>query len=187
MSVSGKILTSLFSSVTARTAGFNTTDTAALTDGSKLLTMILMFIGGSPGSTAGGVKTTTIVVLLLFVRSNLKRTYSVNAFNRRLEEDAVKRAAAIVTINMVLALGVSLVIMMIQPLSMTDTLFEAFSAIGTVGMTTGITRQLLPVSRVLIVLLMYCGRLGSMSFALAFTQQKRMVPVQNPEEKISVG
>lgn len=187
MSVSGKILTSLFSSVTARTAGFNTTDTAALTDGSKLLTMILMFIGGSPGSTAGGVKTTTMVVLFLYVRSNLRRTYSVNAFNRRLEEDAVKRAAAIVTINMALALGASLVIMLIQPLSLTDTLFEAFSAIGTVGMTTGITRQLLPASRILIAVLMYCGRLGSMSFALAFTQQKRMVPVQNPEEKISVG
>ncbi len=187
MSVSGKILTSLFSSVTARTAGFNTTDTASLTDGSKLLTMILMFIGGSPGSTAGGVKTTTIIVLFLYVRANLRRTYSVNVFGRRLEEGAVTRAAAIVTINMTLALGAALILMMLQPLSLTDTLFETFSAIGTAGMTTGITRQLTPLSRILVALLMYCGRLGSMSFALAFTQQKRVVPVQNPEEKISVG
>lgn len=187
MSVSGKILSSLFSSVTARTAGFNTIDTGKLTDGSKLLTIVLMFIGGSPGSTAGGIKTTTVVVLLLYVRANLGRTYSVNVFDRRLEEDSVKRAGAIVTINLCLTLGVTLLIMALQPLSMPDALFETFSAIGTVGMTTGITRDLTAVSRLLIVLLMYCGRLGSMSFALAFTQQKRVVPVQNPVEKINVG
>lgn len=187
MSVSGKILSSLFSSVTARTAGFNTIDTGALTDGSKLLTIVLMFIGGSPGSMAGGIKTTTVVVLLLYVRANLGRTYSVNVFDRRIEEESVKRAGAIVTINMCLTLGVTLLIMAIQPLSMSDALFEAFSAIGTVGMTTGITRDLTAVSRLLIVLLMYCGRLGSTSFALAFTQQKRVVPVQNPVERINVG
>ena len=187
MSISGKILTSLFSSVTARTAGFNTVDTQALSDGSKLLTMILMFIGGCPGSTAGGVKTTTIMVLLLYVHSNVKRTYSINIFGRRLEEEAVKRAGAICTINLALALSVALAIMAIQPLPLTDTLFEAFSAIGTVGMTTGITRDLLPVSRLLIAFLMYCGRIGSMSFALAFTQKKRMTHVKNPVEAISVG
>ncbi len=187
MDTSGKILTSLFSSVTARTAGFNTTDTAGLTDSSKLLTMMLMFIGGSPGSTAGGVKTTTIMVLLLYVRSNIARSYGVNIFGRRLAEDAIKRASAICTINMLLALGAALVIMSVQPLSMTDTLFETFSAIGTVGMTTGITRSLLPVSKVLVALLMYCGRIGSMSFALAFTQQKRITHVQNPVEELTVG
>ena len=187
MSVSGKILTSLFSSVTARTAGFNTVDTGALSDGSKLLTIILMFIGGSPGSTAGGVKTTTIMVLILYVHSNINRSYGVNIFGRRLEEDAVKRAGAICTINLALALSVSLVIMILQPLSMADTLFETFSAIGTVGMTTGITRELLPVSRLLVAFLMYCGRIGSMSFALAFTQQKRITHIQNPVEVISVG
>lgn len=187
MSVSGKILTSLFSSVTARTAGFNTVDTGALSDGSKLLTIILMFIGGSPGSTAGGVKTTTIMVLILYVHSNINRSYGVNIFGRRLEEDAVKRAGAICTINLALALSAALVIMILQPLSMTDTLFETFSAIGTVGMTTGITRELLPVSRLLVAFLMYCGRIGSMSFALAFTQKRRITHIQNPVEVISVG
>jgi len=187
MSVSGKILTSLFASVTARTAGFNTIDVAAMADGSKLLTLILMFIGGSPGSTAGGVKTTTIMVLLLYVKANLDRSYGVNIFGRRLEEDAIKRATAICTINMALALAVAIAIMALQPLPMVDVLFETFSAIGTVGMTTGITRELMPVSKVLITLLMYCGRLGSMSFALAFTQQKRITYVQNPVETISVG
>ena len=173
MNTSGKILTSLFSSVTARTAGFNTTDTAALTDGSKLLTIILMFIGGSPGSTAGGIKTTTLVVLLLCVHSNIKQTYGINIFGRRLENDAVKRAGTILTINLLLAVTASLAIMAIQPLGFSDILFETFSAIGTVGMTTGITRALHPVSRCIIILLMYCGRIGSLSFALAFVQSKR--------------
>lgn len=187
MNTSGKILTSLFSSVTARTAGFNTVDTAALSDGSKLLTIILMFIGGSPGSTAGGVKTTTIVVLILYVVSNIKRTYGVNVFGRRLEDDSIKRASSIFTINLFLALMAALVIMMIQPLAMTDVLFETFSAIGTVGMTTGITRSLLPASQMIIILLMYCGRIGSLSFALSFTQRKKIAHVQQPVERITVG
>ncbi|MEG0687102.1 MAG: TrkH family potassium uptake protein [Hungatella sp.] len=187
MTMSAKILSSLFGSVTARTAGFNTTDVGAMTDGGKLLTTILMFIGGSPGSTAGGVKTTTLAVLLLYVLSNIKRTYGVNVFGRRLEEDTVKRASCIFTINLLLALSASLVIMAFQPLAMPDVLFETFSAIGTVGMTTGITRDLLPVSKVIIILLMYCGRLGSLSFALAFTQQKKMAHIQQPAERINVG
>ena len=187
MNTSGKILTSLFSSVTARTAGFNTTDTAALTDGSKLLTIILMFIGGSPGSTAGGIKTTTLVVLLLCVHSNIKQTYGINIFGRRLENDAVKRAGTILTINLLLAVTASLAIMAIQPLGFSDILFETFSAIGTVGMTTGITRALHPVSRCIIIPLMYCGRIGSLSFALAFVQSKRKPHVQQPAEAINIG
>ena len=187
MNTSGKILTSLFSSVTARTAGYNTTDTAALTDGSKLLTIILMFIGGSPGSTAGGIKTTTLVVLLLCVHSNIKQTYGINIFGRRLENDAVKRAGTILTINLLLAVTASLAIMAIQPLGFSDILFETFSAIGTVGMTTGITRALHPISRCIIILLMYCGRIGSLSFALAFVQSKRKPHVQQPAEAINIG
>lgn len=187
MNASGQILTSLFSSVTARTAGFNTTDTAALTDGSKLLTIILMFIGGSPGSTAGGIKTTTVAVLLLCVYSNIKQTYGVNIFGRRLKEEAVRRAGTILTINLFLALTASLIIMALQPLGFSDILFETFSAIGTVGMTTGITRALHPVSRLIIIILMYSGRIGSLSFALAFVQSKRKAHVQQPAENINVG
>lgn len=187
MNTSGQILTSLFNSMTPRTAGFNTVDTAALTDASKLLTMILMFIGGSPGSTAGGVKTTTIVVLYLYLWSTIQRTYGVNVFGRRLEEDALKHACSIFMINLTLSLGVSVFIMATQQLAMSDVLFEAFSAIGTVGMTTGITRDLNMVSRVLIAFLMYCGRVGSLSFALSFTQRRRVVPVQQPMERITIG
>ncbi len=188
MTVSGKILSSLFSSVTARTAGFNTIDTGALTDGSKLLTIVLMFIGGSPGSTAGGIKTTTIIVLLFCVVSNIRRESGLNVFGRRIEDDTIKRASTIMTMNLTLTLIVALVIMGIQPdLIMSDVLFETFSAIGTVGMTTGITRDLLPVSRILIIFLMYCGRIGSLSFALAFTQQKRTSQIKLPVGKITIG
>ena len=187
MNASGQILTSLFSSVTARTAGFNTTDTAALTDGSKLLTIILMFIGGSPGSTAGGIKTTTVFVLLMCVHSNIKQTYGVNIFGRRLEETAIKRAGAILTINLFLALSASLAIMAIQPLGFSDILFETASAIGTVGMTTGITRDLYPISRVIIIILMYSGRIGSLSFALAFAQSQRKAHVEQVTETINIG
>lgn len=187
MSFSGKLLTSFFSAVTARTAGFNTLDTAGLTDASKLLTIILMFIGGSPGSTAGGVKTTTIVVMYLYLRATIQRTYGVNIFGRRLEEDAIKRAAAMFIINMTLALSAAVFIMALQPIPLTDVLFEAFSAIGTVGMTTGITRMLNPMSRLAIIFLMYCGRVGSLSFALSFTQRKRVVHLQQPEERITIG
>ena len=188
MSVKGSILSSLFASVTARTAGFNTVDVAAMTDGSKFLTILLMFIGGSPGSTAGGVKTTTIIVLLLCVLSNVRRESGLNVFGRRIEDDTIKQASAIMVTKLVLCRGVSLVIMGIQPeFLMSDVLFETFSAIGTVGISTGITRELLPLSKVLIILLMYSGRIGSLSFALAFTQQKRIPPVKLPVGRISIG
>lgn len=187
MNTSGQILTSLFSSVTVRTAGFNTVDPAALTDSSKMLSIILMFIGGSPGSTAGGVKTTTVVVMYLYLISTIRRTYGVNAFGRRLEDDAIKRASTIFMMNISLAMAASVYIMFAQDMKMQDVLFETFSAIGTVGITTGITRDLTPISRLVIIFLMYCGRVGSLSFALSFTQHKRMAHVQQPVERITIG
>ena len=159
MSGKEQLLGALFSAVTPRTAGFNSVDTAAMKESSKFLTMVLMFIGGSSGSTAGGVKVTTAVVMLLSTIAMIRGTHGVNILNRRLEEDTVKKASAIVTIDLSLAVAAALIIMAVQPLKLTDTLFEVFSAIGTVGMTTGVTRELVPVSRIVIILLMYCGRL----------------------------
>lgn len=187
MSAGGQVLIALFGSVTARTAGFNTVDTAAMTEAGKLLTVILMFVGGSPGSTAGGVKTTTVLVLYLCMRSTIERANGVPVFGRRLEDDALKRACAIVMINLTLVLAAALFIMASQQFAMADVFFETFSAIGTVGMTTGITRSLSPASRVVIMFLMYCGRVGSLSFALSFTQHKKITPVQQPAESIIIG
>lgn len=187
MDTGGKILTSLFSSVTARTAGFNTVDTGALTDASKMLTVLLMFVGGSPGSTAGGVKTTTIIVIYLHLWSTIQRTHGVNAFGRRLEDEVLKQSSAIFMINLTLAMTVSMFIMATQKYPVMDVLFETFSAIGTAGMTTGITRGLNPASRLAVAFLMYCGRVGSLSFALSFTQRKKVARVRQPVGRISIG
>ncbi|MBE5962437.1 MAG: Trk family potassium uptake protein [Lachnospiraceae bacterium] len=187
MTMKEKIFSSLFSSVTARTAGFNTIDTAGLSQSSKLLTIILMFIGGSPGSTAGGIKTTTFFVIALYVLSSMRHENGCNIFGRRIEPDAIRRAASVFATNLFLALSVTLVICGIQSFNLVDVLFETFSAIGTVGMSTGITRDLEEISRMLIVFLMYCGRVGSLSFALAFTERKIPSPLQQPVEKITIG
>ncbi len=188
MGFGGQVWSALFQSVTARTAGFNTTDTAALTDGSKLVTIVLMFIGGSPGSTAGGIKTTTLAVLLLSIRASVNQTDGLNVYNRRLDEGVARQAGLILSFNLALAIVASVWIVVFQPgLLMSDVLFETFSAIGTAGMSTGITRELFPVSKLALVVLMYCGRVGSLSSALAFTQSKKKPPVRLPVERITVG
>ncbi len=188
MSGKDKILAAAFSSVTARTAGFNTIDTGGLTSASKLLTMLLMFIGGSPGSTAGGIKTVTALVLVAYVWSNLRDSKGVHMFRRRLEDDVIRKASNVVVISLLLAVASVIFICFIQPqLPVEDVMFEVFSAIGTVGMSTGLTRELSTASRILVVLLMYCGRIGSMSFALSFTERKKVAPVQLPAEKIMIG
>ena len=161
--------------------------TGALTDASKMLTVLLMFVGGSPGSTAGGVKTTTMIVIYLHLWSTIQRTHGVNAFGRRLEDEVLKQSSAIFMINLTLAMTVSMFIMATQKYPVMDVLFETFSAIGTAGMTTGITRGLNAASRLAVVFLMYCGRVGSLSFALSFTQRKKVARVQQPMGRISIG
>ncbi len=188
MCIGDRIWAALFQSVTARTAGFNSTDTAALTDGSKLVTIVLMFIGGSPGSTAGGIKTTTLAVLLLCIRASVDQTDGVNVAGRRLDGDVIRQAGLILSFNLMLTIAAAVWIVLFQPeLLMSDVLFETFSAIGTAGMSTGITRELLPVSKLALVVLMFCGRVGSLSSALAFTQSKKKPPVRLPVERITVG
>jgi trk system potassium uptake protein TrkH len=183
-----KFLGALFSSVTPRTAGFNSVDTAALSNAGKVLTMVMMFIGGSPGSTAGGVKTTSMIVLLSYAGAMVLNREDINLFGRRLSDEVVKKANAVVIINSTLTIIATLVIMTLQPLlNFEDVLFEVLSAIGTAGMSVGITRDLNIISRVIIMVLMYCGRLGSLSFALIFAQKRISASVRQPQEKIIVG
>ena len=182
------LLNAIFDSVTARTAGMNSTDTAALAPASKILTVILMFIGGSPGSTAGGIKTTTLAVIAISTFNGITRRQSKGIFGRRLEKDAIHKASSVVFTNMSLAIFGIIAILAIQPdLSIPDVIFECTSAIGTVGMTTGITRDLATASRLIIAFLMFCGRVGSVSFALALMEKKAAPPVKNPREKITIG
>ena len=187
MSTGDQILTSLFGSVTARTAGFNTVDTGALQPESKLLTIVLMFIGGSPGSTAGGVKTTTIAVILIYVISNLRVENGCNVFHRRIGDEVIKKASMVFCLNLFLGLMSVTLILATSNLHMSDVLFEVYSAISTVGMTTGITRDLNVVGRIVIIILMYCGRIGSMTFALSFVAKPETKGLSLPEEKITIG
>ncbi len=182
------LLNSIFDSVTARTAGFNSTDTAALAPSSKILTVFLMFIGGSPGSTAGGIKTTTLAVIAISTFNGITRRQSKGVFGRRLEKDAIHKASSVVFTNMSLAIFGIIAILALQPeLDIGDVIFECVSAIGTVGMTTGITRDLATASRLIVAFLMFCGRVGSVSFALALMEKKAAPPVKNPREKITIG
>ena len=187
MPVKEQILCSLFHSVTARTAGFNTTDTGALTEGSKLVTMILMFIGGSPGSTAGGIKTTTVVVLIVFVRANLMEAAGCNVFNRRLDETAIRKASVVMCTNLFLILTGTIFMEIMQPFSLSDVMFEVFSAMGTVGMSAGITRDVCMASRMVLVFLMFCGRIGSLTFALSLKGHRHGAPIRKPVEEITIG
>ena len=186
MNVGERILASMFSAITARTAGFNTIDTGSLKGASLLLTCILMFIGGSPGSTAGGIKTTTFFVLMVNLFANMRGGKS-GIFRRRFEDGAVKKASMVFILNLVLCMMAMFVILAITNLAFSDIMFEVFSAMGTAGMSTGVTRDLNEGARCIIMLLMFCGRVGSLSFALSFLQKKKVPPVCYPQEKISIG
>ena len=182
-----RIWASFFQSVTARTAGFNTVDTGALTEGSKFVTILLMFVGGSPGSTAGGIKTTTLIVLLVCVRSNMRQEKGYNILDRRLDEEVVRKACTVMCTNLLLMLTATIVMLVLQPFALTDVLFETASAIGTVGMTTGITRSICSVSKAVLIFLMYCGRIGSLTFALSLRGNKHEPAVKQPVEQVMIG
>ncbi len=187
MSTTGKICSAFFSAITPRTAGFNTTDTGALSEGGKLLTIILMFIGGGSGSTAGGVKMATIFVLLLHLRSTLTRSMGTNIYGRRIDDATVTKAAALLCTYLFCSLAATLAICSMQNFAIGDTLFEVVSAICTVGMSTGITSELNLASQMIIAFLMYIGRLGSLSFALSFTDHKKTAHIMQPIEHINIG
>lgn len=187
MGIGERILTALFGSVTARTAGFNTIDIAAMSDGGKLTTIMLMFVGGSPGSTAGGIKTTTVFTLLIFTFSYIRGNRSFGLYGRRLEDGALDRAATVFFTNLLLMLTATLIIVSFDSLPLVDTLFETTSAVATVGMSTGITRELSSASRVVIILLMFLGRVGSLSFAGALAERREPPRIVDPVEKIIIG
>ena len=182
-----RLLGAFFASATARTAGFNSVDVAAMSPAGKFMTILLMFVGGSPGSTAGGAKTTTLLIILVCSFAYMRNYRTTTVFGRRLPDDSLRKACSVFITNLVLTVGATLLLCLIQPLSLTDALFECTSAVGTVGMTTGITRDLLPVSRCIIVFLMYCGRVGSLSFASALAEKKAPPPVTEPVGNIDIG
>lgn len=187
MSIKEKILASLFQSVTPRTAGFTTINLNEMSEGGSLLTIILMIIGGSPGSTAGGIKTTTFITLLSAAWASARQRTDILIFKRRLETDSLKKASSITTIYITIALISIIVISAIQEFPLKEITFEVFSALGTVGLSLGITPSLNSLSKIIIALLMYGGKAGVLSIAAVIAEKKEPAPLSRPFEKIIIG
>ena len=178
---------SLFQSVTTRTAGFNTTDLAAMDESGTAIMIILMLIGGSPGSTAGGLKTTTIAVVVIAVFAMAKGGDDINTFKRRIVSDVVKQSAVIILIYLFAVMLSSMIICSVEGLGMSQVLFETASAAGTVGVSKGITNQISAISKIILMIMMYGGRIGGLSLVLVFGQRKPEAPVKRPTEQILIG
>ena len=182
-----RIQAALFQSVTPRTAGFNTVDLPAMSSASLGVMILLMLIGGSPGSTAGGMKTTTLAVLLANAAATFRRRDSAQFFGRRLDCGAVKTAATILTMYLVLFFGGGVFISIYENLPLSSCLYEAASAVGTVGLTLGITPQLHIPSQMVLIALMYLGRVGGLTLIYAALSGKKTSNAKLPLEEITVG
>lgn len=186
MPVKERILASLFQAVSPRTAGYNTVDLSAMSEASIVISSLLMLIGGSPGSTAGGLKTTTFAVLIASAISVLRKKESAELFNRRIDNVTVKKAAAILMLFLTLLLGGTIFISIYEGISFTDSLFEVASAIGTVGLTVGITPKLSTASHIMLIIIMFAGRVGGLTLFFAAVSNKKN-NAKLPMEEITVG
>ncbi len=168
----GKLLAALFQSVTLRTAGFAGMDQQLLTPASKGVAIFLMLIGGSSGSTAGGLKTVTFVVLLLFLWNRIRGRYTVSIFSRTISDDHVLNAITIFVLMVILSFAGGTFICATSPVPFSDGLYETVSALGTVGLSTGITPTLRPAAKIMIILFMYFGRVGLLTISFGFLKKK---------------
>ncbi len=187
LSLSGKVAAAYFQGVTPRTAGFNTIPFSKMTRASIFFMTILMFIGASPGSTGGGVKTTTFGTLLVVLWSLIRNRDDVVIFQRRLSHMTIFKALAVVLIGVLLIITVVMVLTVTEEKAFLDLFFETVSAFGTVGLSTGITGSLSMTGRFLIILTMFIGRVGPMTLALAIGGQREKFSIRYPEEKIMIG
>ncbi|MCA1744241.1 MAG: hypothetical protein LC643_00725, partial [Bacteroidales bacterium] len=187
-SLAGKIITSFFQSVTTRTAGFNTVDITLLSHPSILLFLLLMFIGASPGSTGGGIKTTTFAVALKAAWSNLRGKEHVEFFQRNIPWTYVNKTYAVL-LSAFLLLGIfSLALSISEPqASLKQIIFEVVSAFGTVGLTLGITPDLSPMGKVIVVLAMFVGRIGSLTLGVALTRKVLYTRYRYPDGRLMIG
>ena len=187
LSLGEKLQAAVFQAVTTRTAGFNTVDLANLSAPSQLLTILLMLVGGSPGSTAGGFKTTTLAVLLLSVRAVFRRRDSAQCFGRRLPDDSLRSASAIFMLYLVLFLTGGMLICCIDGISLMNALFESASAIATVGLSIVGTAGLSVPSKAILIFLMYFGRVGGLTLIYAVNTNGSVSMSQYPQERVTVG
>ena len=181
------VVASLFQSITCRTAGFNTIDLVGLKDSSSLLSIVLMVIGGSPGSTAGGIKTTTMFVMLLSCFSKLRKRKDINIFGRRIPSDALDRAQSIITIYMLVSFVGVIVLIEGSGVALGPAMFEIASAIGTVGLTQNVTGTLMASGKIAVSMIMLFGRVGGLSMLMALALGNRAANTRYPEEMIMIG
>ena len=187
MSFGERLMASLFQSVTTRTAGFSTVDQTALSDSGALASICLMFVGGSPGSTAGGIKTTTMLIFVLSIlRFSLNRE-TVIFGKRRIENRIVRQAGAVVGVYLFMALLATLLISAMEDAAFLDVLYETVSAVATVGLSRNLTPTLCIGSKLVLILLMYAGRLGGLSLFLALGETAKSEPLKRPVEKVLIG
>ena len=182
-----KLLASYLGSVTARTAGFNTVRTAALALPTLFLLASLMFIGGSPGGTAGGVKTVTVGLVLASIRSMFRGTDRVEFFRRRVPDWLVREALVVVSMGILVVVGGTIVLLVVEDLTLSQVLFEVVSAFGTVGLSTGITPSLSVAGKLSLILIMLTGRVGPLTLALALAQRRDRPLYDYPEERVIIG
>lgn len=182
-----QVLAALFQSVTTRTAGFFTVDQGTLSAAGLIVTCVLMFIGGSPGSTAGGIKTTTVATVLISTVASCCGQNEQHAFKKQLDREQVRQATSIVAIyfsGMLLSL---FVMSLYEPFPLQSLLYEIVSAIGTVGLSTGITASLSAPSQCILMFLMFAGRIGGLTFVLAVAERRKRAQLDRPTEKILIG
>ena len=187
MPMQERVFSSLFQAVTPRTAGFNTADLTMMTKDGLGIVIVLMLVGGSPGSTAGGMKTTTLAVLIANTLACFRRKEDAQMFGRRIETSTIKNAATIFMMYIVLFFGGAIVISTVEDLSFSTCLFETASAIGTVGLTLGITPELGVISQTILMILMFLGRVGGLTLIYAALSGSGKKISKLPQEKMTVG
>lgn len=184
-----KLLVSIFNSVSPRTAGFYTTDPASLSDSGYLLTLILMFIGGSSGSTAGGIKVGTFAVIIMGMVGVFRGRADITVGKKRIQYSLMSQALAIFTACLMIVLAATLIICAVEPetIGFKGALFECISALGTSGLTLGVTSQLGITSRIILILLMYSGRVGILTLALALAEKRSASEIRKPVDTLLIG
>ncbi|MDO4543110.1 MAG: potassium transporter TrkG [Clostridia bacterium] len=186
-----KVLAGLFQSVTLRTAGFSTVSQATLSEPSKFVSIIWMLIGGSPAGTAGGIKTTTVVVLFLAVRAMMKNRAEITVGRRRIGQQLIIRALSLLIFAMVILFAATLAVSLLErgnsELGLVSIVYELASALGTVGLTSGLSGVATAGTKVILIVLMFIGRVGMITVALSFTRQKREAQLRYPVEEVPIG
>lgn len=185
LSYPNKIIASVFQSITPRTAGYNTIDLNSMHSDSKLLTIILMLIGGSPASTAGGIKTTTLAIVIFTIVNYVKGRQELEIYGRRISSESIKKAVSIFTMLIAIFLTGCFLLSSFEPqIDLVSVMFEVASAVGTVGLSLGITPTLGNAGKLLLILIMFAGRVGILTIVFALMQKTHVVKYRLPEEKV---